>query len=367
MILTIFIVIISLLFLVTIHELGHFILAKKFGVKVEEFGIGIPPKIIGKKIGETVYSLNWLPLGAFVKLYGEEERIEEPRSFTQKPIWQRALIVLGGVVSFWIIAVILISIIAGIWGIPMAIDDEANQYLINPKVQILEVAKDSPAEKTGLRIGDAIQSLKTKDAELTTTKVKGVTDFIDTHRGEEVTLTIERGKEVLDVSLIPRPNPPEGEGAMGVALVRSASRVYPWPEAIVQGFSITKDQTLFVIFTFGNLIAKVIRGIPIPPGFVELKGLPGISEMMVQTLERGIGDYLWLLAMISIFLAIFNILPIPALDGGKLLFLGIEKIRKRPVNQKTEQNITTFFFFIIIALGIWVNIKDIVSIFKRIF
>jgi regulator of sigma E protease len=362
MFLTLLIVIVSLLFLVTIHELGHFILAKKFGVKVEEFGIGIPPKIIGKKIGETVYSLNLLPIGAFVKLYGEEERIEKAGSFTQKPIWQRALIVLGGVVTFWIIAVILMSIISGVWGIPMAIGDE-DQGFKDPKVQIIEIAKDSPAEKVGLRMGDIIQQLKTKDNQIVTTKVKEVTDFTDAHRGEEITLTIKRGKEAFNISLVSRQNPPQGEGAMGVALVRAALKIYPWSEAIIQGFLITKDQTISTVFILGNILSRVVRGIPIPKGQIEFKGIVGISQIMAQTLERGVGDYLWLLSMISIFLALFNILPIPALDGGKLLFLGIEKIRRKPVSQKTEQRITTFFFILLMALSLLITIKDIRRIF----
>ncbi|GAH75098.1 unnamed protein product, partial [marine sediment metagenome] len=109
----ILIVFISLIGLIILHEFGHFAIAKKFGVRVEEFGIGYPPRIFGKKIGETLYSLNLLPFGAFVKIYGEEGGIESAHSFTGKPIWQRALIILGGVVSFWIISAILLSIVFG--------------------------------------------------------------------------------------------------------------------------------------------------------------------------------------------------------------------------------------------------------------
>ncbi len=362
MILTIFIVIISLLFLVTIHELGHFLLARKFGVKVEEFGIGIPPKIIGKKIGETVYSINLLPIGAFVKLQGEEEKVEESTSFSEKPIWQRAMIVLGGVVTFWIIAVILISIIAGVWGIPMTIEDN-DQGFSNPEVQITAIAEGSPAEKSGLKIEDIIQGIKSQDGELKTTKVKEVTDFTDANLGKEMILTIKRGKEILNISLIPRQNPPEGEGAMGVALARVVLKNYNWHKAIIEGFSITKNVTVYTIATFGDIISKAVRGEPIPKGQIEFKGIVGVSQIMAQTLERGASDYLWLLSMISIFLAIFNSLPIPALDGGKILFLGIEKLRGKPISQKTEQSITTFFFILLIALSILITIKDIRKMF----
>src|SRR3989338_2641458 len=153
---TIIIAFFSLIALIVIHELGHFILAKKFGVKVEEFGSGYPPRVLGKKIGETVYSLNLWPFGAFVKIHGEEGGIEDYRSFIGKPIWQRVAIVLGGVVSFWIVAVILLSIVAGVWGLPVAVSDEESANLIDPKIQITQIAADAPAKTAGLKEGDII-------------------------------------------------------------------------------------------------------------------------------------------------------------------------------------------------------------------
>ena len=149
MILTIIIAFISLVGLIVLHELGHFLLAKKFGVKVEEFGIGYPPRLFGKKIGETIYSLNLLPFGAFVKIYGQEERIDDSRSFSSKPFYQKALIVLGGVVVFWIVAAILLSIVMGT-GVPSMIDDNQTGVLRDPKVQIISIAYGSPAEQAEL-------------------------------------------------------------------------------------------------------------------------------------------------------------------------------------------------------------------------
>ena len=183
MIFTIIIVFFSLIGLMALHEFGHFVIAKKCGVKVEEFGIGYPPRIIGKKIGQTFYSLNLLPFGAFVKIQGEEGRdarasreagapvlgIESAQSFSEKPIWQRASIVLGGVVSFWLISAILLSIVFGL-GVSQAISDEAEAK--NPKVQIVAIVSGSPAEKAGIRLGDTIASLKLKMKNLPRTKTK---------------------------------------------------------------------------------------------------------------------------------------------------------------------------------------------------
>jgi len=231
MILMLLIAFFSLVSLLALHELGHFILAKKFGVKVEEFGIGLPPRIIGKKIGETIYSINLLPLGAFVKLYGEEAGGKKgSRSFSQKPIWQRSLIILGGVFSFWIISAILLSIIYGI-GAPSVIKDDVKEDLINPRVQIVVIAKNSPAESAGLKIGDIIKKMEVEEEEMLIDKTIQVQEFSNLYKGEEIILTIERGKEVFDANLIPRVNHPEQEGAMGVTVVRIITRYYPWYEA----------------------------------------------------------------------------------------------------------------------------------------
>src|SRR4030042_6213710 len=185
MVFTIIIAFLSLMAIVVLHEFGHFILAKKFGVRVEEFGVGFPPRLFGKKVGETLYSLNLLPFGAFVKIYGEEENKEGPESVSQKPIWQRGLIVLGGVLSFWIIAAILLSIVMGL-GARIAIDDEISQNLKDPKVQIAAVVPDSPADLSGLDVGDAIKEFSISNSQFPISKVKELQGLIEEHKGENV-------------------------------------------------------------------------------------------------------------------------------------------------------------------------------------
>ena len=350
----------SLIGLIILHEFGHFILAKRFGVKVEEFGIFLPPRLIGKKIGETIYSLNLLPFGAFVKLYGEVDQEEkEYWSFTQKPIWQRVLIVIGGVVSFWIISAILLSIVMGL-GAPTAISDEENENLVDPKVQIAAVAPNSPAEIAGIKPGDTIRKFSIFNFQFSIDKVKEVQELTEKYKGEEVILTIERGKEIFEVSLVPRVSPSKGEGAMGVALVRTAIKSYPWYQAPIQGIIATGNLTMAVIKGWAQALFLAIKG---EPTGVQLMGPVGILGLFAQVGQLGINYFLQFIAIISIYIALFNILPIPALDGGKLVFLGIEAVRKRPVSTKTEQQITTVFFALLIALTIWVTIKDIVRLF----
>lgn len=336
-------------------------MAKKFGVRVEEFGIGYPPRLFGKKIGETLYSINLLPFGAFVKIYGHEKRINHPQSFSTKPFYQRALIILGGVISFWIISAILLSIVMGI-GVPTMIGDEENHDLVDPKVQITGIAPDSPAEEAELEIGDIIRELKFKDEQLKIDKTGQVQEFTQAHKGEEIILTIQRGKKTFDVPLIPRVSPPENEGPMGIALDRTALKSYPWYQAPVKGIIATGNLTLFAIKGWGMVIGSLIQGKGVPPG-VEVGGPVRIFELFVDVGGLGISYFLQFVAVISIFLALFNALPIPALDGGWFLFLVIEKIRGKPISQKIELGVSTAFFFLLIALMVLVTIKDISRFF----
>jgi len=361
MFLTFIIVFVSFVILIILHELGHFFMAKKFGVKIEEFGLGFPPRLFGKKFGETLYSINLLPFGGFVKIYGQEEPIDNPQSFSTKPIYQRALIILGGVISFWIISAILLSIVMAI-GVPTMIEDEENHNLVNPKVQITAIAPDSPAEKAELKIGDIIRELKFQEEQLKIDKVGQVLEFTQAHKGGEVILTIQRGKETFDISLIPRVSHPENEGPMGIALTRTALKFYPWYQAPVKGIIATGNLTLMTVMGWGKLIASLFQGEGVPPD-MEVRGPVGIFELFVIVRGLGISYFLQFIAMISISLAIINILPIPALDGGWLLFLAIEKLKGRPLDQKIVRNVSMVFFFLLIALMILVIIKDIMRIF----
>lgn len=361
---TILIAVASLIGLLILHEFGHFILAKKFGVKVEEFGIGYPPRIIGRKIGETIYSLNLLPFGAFVRIKGEEEASDDPRSFSRKPIWQRALIILGGILSFWLVAVIIFSFVF-ITGVPTAVPDElppnlTNKIVSSPKVLIVGVAEDSPASKAGLEIGDRIISLNTEKKKMEISKVREIQDFIDGHKGEEVVLEIQRGEKIFKVAVIPRVSPPVGEGAIGVSLARAVVLAYSWYEAPLRAIENSVIITYDIIKGLGGALLRVIEG---RPSGVTVVGPIGIGKMISQHFTLGINYFLQFIAVIAVYLALFNFLPIPAVDGGRLLFLGIEKLRGRPINRKIEQNINGIFFILLLFLMVWVTIKDISSLF----
>lgn len=341
-----FIALASLLFLVILHELGHFFVAKKFNVKVEEFGIGIPPRIFGKKIGETIWSINLLPFGAFVRLLGEEKSVDNPRSFSVRSPGQRALIVAGGVIAFWIIAVALFSLHAA---------------LATP-VKIVEVDQNSPAMVAGIQVNDVILELKSGTEKYIVTGIIGLQSFVGKYRGKEITLLIKRGEKKMNLSLVPRANPPEGEGLMGVALDRANFRTYSWWEAPLRGIQETGRITYAVISGILKAVFDILTGQGVPPG-AEVMGPVGITVFLSKIVSFGLSDYIWFMGALAIFLAVFNALPIPAVDGGKLMFLAIEAIRKKPLPETLEQKITGSVFIILIILLIILTLKDISRIF----
>ncbi len=236
MILTIIVAFASLMGLLVIHEFGHFILAKKFGTKVEEFGVGYPPRIFGIKLGETIYSLNLIPFGAFVRVHGETGGVEDYHSFTGKPMWQRFCIVLGGVVSFWIVSAVILSLVAGVWGLPTEIDD--SQIVSDPRVHISQIAVPSPAKEAGLKVGDIILGFE---------KVSDFQEFVAAGKGKEIVLTLKREGETLEKKIVPRISPPEGEGPLGVGLVRTGLVNYSWYKAPLMGALATYRLTSNVV------------------------------------------------------------------------------------------------------------------------
>jgi len=365
MILTLIIAFLSLIVLMVIHEFGHFIIAKKFGVRVDEFGIGYPPRLFGKKFGETIYSVNLIPLGAFVRIYGEEGGLDDYRSFSNLAIWKRALIIVGGVVAFWIASIIIFSVVFAI-GADLPVGDQEVSGLTNPKVKVVYVSQDSPAFTAGLQSGDTlvkITSPKYESAQsgpeiLTIDKVADFQAFAQSHAGEQLTLTVERAGKILDVVLSPRVNPPEGQGSIGIGLERMATLIqkYRWYEAPIQGVIFTWKTTVNGVAGLYQVFANLFSGKGVPEG-AELAGPLGITVFLAKAADYGIGFFLYFIGTISVFIAIFNLFPIPALDGGKLVFLAIEKIWKKPVPVNIEQNITAVFFIILILLSLFITVK----------
>ncbi|MDD5146446.1 MAG: M50 family metallopeptidase [Candidatus Pacebacteria bacterium] len=362
MILTVVIIVLTLIILMALHEFGHFILAKWFKIPVEEFGIGYPPRIWGKKIGDTIYSINWLPFGAFVKILGEDNDTDNPQSFAKQKIWKRALVLMGGVVSFWVIAAIIFSFIVSIWGLPAQVDDQDS--VPGARVLISIVAPKSPAEAVGLMPYDAIVAVRdAAGQEQKIDKAEQVTIFTEAHKGQPIVLVVQRNGQIADFAVVPRVQHSENEGAIGIGLVRAVVVKFPWYEAPYRGVVLTIQQTKFIAVTTAKAVASLIRGEQVIG--LKLTGPVGVGSIMAQAMGSGINVYLTYVVMITIWMAIFNLLPIPALDGGRLLFLGIEAIRRKAVSPKIEQSITGFFFLALVLLMAGVTIKDVIGLFIK--
>ena len=328
-------VIIFLSILVLIHELGHFLVAKKFGLLVEEFGFGLPPQIWKKKIGETIYSINALPFGGFVKIYGEdrEEKAEKDRSFASLPIKKRSLIIFAGVLMNFLLGWLLISVIFSI-GVPQAI-------------LITKVELNSPAAEIGLQAGDKILSAGADN----------FIKFIDEHRGQEIVIKIERNGEIKEFKTIPRINPPAGEGALGIALMESGLAKKNLLASVWEGLKTSIGIVQAVFAAIFNLITKALVG---KASLEQIAGPIGIVKITAQAGSLGFVYLLQLLALISLNLVVINIFPFPALDGGRLLFLLIEKIKGSPLPIKFEKYANAVGMAFLLFLMIVITIKDII-------
>jgi regulator of sigma E protease len=327
-------VIIFLSILVLIHELGHFVAAKKFGLLVKEFGFGLPPRIWSKKIGETIYSVNLLPFGGFVKIYGEDgvEADERGKSFSSLPISKRSLIISAGVLMNFLLGWLLISIVFSI-GIPKAI-------------LITKVEPNSPAAEIGLRAGDKIIGAEADN----------FIKFIDEHRGQEIVIKIERNSEVKEFKAAPRINPPSGEGALGIALMESGLVKKNLLASIWEGLKTSIGIMQAVFAAIFNLIARAFVG---KATLEQIVGPVGIIKITSQAGTLGFVYLLQLFALISLNLVVINIFPFPALDGGRLLFLLIEKIKGSPLPVKFERYANAVGMALLLFLMIVITIKDI--------
>jgi len=356
----IIIFIICLNILVFIHELGHFLVAKRNGLKVEEFGMGIPPRIFGIKKGETIYSLNALPIGGFVRIYGEDgAHIEEKNSFASRPPFTRAKILIAGIVMNLIFGIMLFIIGLNI-GIPTVVDEKNIAYVKDIKLSVLQVQKESPAETAGLKMGDRILKVSYGKEELLNPSVEELQKFSKSYIGKEITMNIERGKQNLEIKITPRETNDENQGAMGVVIGETGFLRYPFFKTIWEG--IKYGLGLFVnifVMLFIFLKSLIFQGKMLG----EVAGPVGITVLGSETLKLGIGYFLQFLATLSVYLAAINLVPFPALDGSRIFFTLLEKIRGKAVSPKIENLIHSIGFAILLFIFFIITYKDIAKLF----
>jgi len=365
MVVTIIIFILILSLLVFIHEAGHFFVAKRMGVKVEEFGFGFPPRLVGKKIGETIYSINALPMGGFVKLYGEDEagggRIkiaktgkahskEKNRAFFAKSPWQRAAIVFAGVCMNFLLSVFIATYVYAVIGISVP----------GKNVLVEDIAKNSPAEKAGIHAGDLI--LAVDQTPIVTPQQ--LIEYTKNHQGHEITVTIQEKHHTTEIlRLTPRTVFPKNEGAMGVVITtNSIIKKYPWYTAPVVGTWDTLKNSWMLLQGLGHILQQLIVQKTIPQG---VAGPIGIAQLTGQVIAIGPEAVLALISLISLNLAVINILPIPALDGGRLAFILFEAFTGKKINQKFEGYVNAAGMALLLFLFVLISFHDIVRLINH--
>ncbi len=355
MFLTIIVFILILGLLVFVHELGHFVAARKNGVKVEEFGFGFPPRIFGIKRGDTIYSLNWIPLGGFVKIKGEGgENREDEDSFSHKKIWRRAVILAAGVLMNFILAAVLLSI-GFMVGLPQVVDGENGYAKVkDAKVQVVQILEGTPASEAGVAVGDAILEIDGQTLE----EVETMQNYLAGKIDAPVKFVLERDGQKIEKEISPTFLIETGRGGIGVGLIKTGIVSYPWYLSLWKGAESAVLFTGEVVVAFYELIKNLIVTQKVS---VDLSGPVGIAVLTGQVARMGIIYLLQFTALLSINLAVINFLPFPALDGGRILFLIIEKIRRKPVSQKIENLVHNIGFGLLMLLVLLVTYRDVIK------
>jgi len=358
----IFVLVLSLL--VIIHELGHFLMARRFGVKVEEFGVGYPPraKILKTDKRGTLYSLNWLPIGGFVRLYGEEgvEAGETPlntkEAFYLKPLRQRLPIIAAGVVVNFVFGVIIFAGLYTYLGISQGLPKDLGY------VKVAEVSPGSPAERAGLKVGDQVVAVKTEQGSHVVTNSSQFIAKVSENAGRQITLVLTNPAKETWVYVRNKAEIPPGQGSIGVVITDYEMFHYPLWQMPFRGIGVGLKSAFelgwLILTSLGMMVNKLLTQGQVP---ADVAGPVGIAYLATKEklFTQGFVTLLNFMAMLSINLAIINILPIPPLDGGRAAMLLYEGITRKRVSAKLERNILTvgmLFFLILIVL---ISIKDV--------
>lgn len=363
MLVTLLVFILLLGILVFIHELGHFIAAKRAGVKVMEFAFGFQPRIFGKTVGETTYALNAIPLGGYVRMYGEDPKETGERSYRNKTIWQRFIILLAGALMNFLFGWVVLSLLFIVGFSPFFPGVGSDPFVRNVQsISIQSVQSNSPAQQAGLTAGDQIIAVN---------GIKMATDeeFVVTmnqFKGQSVNVTYQHLGTVKQLNLLARATPPTGQGPIGVAITSSGKVSTPFYLAPFAG-----------LYEAGRILGLSVKGFV---GFIaelavkqrvseQVTGLIGVGALTGVARRLGIGYLLQLAVMVSIGLSAVNLMPILPLDGGHIAALIYEKIARRPLSDKQFNVLATAGLAFVILLFVIVTYKDILrfNIFGRFF
>lgn len=372
--------VVILTILIVLHELGHAIVARRNGVVVEEFGVGFPPRAWSKKIGKSLlgknvlYSVNWLPLGGFVKMQGEHDADLKKGDYGSVSFWKKTKILLAGVMMNWLTAVVLFTILALV-GLPKIIPNQfsvaSDTAIVQRPVEIAAVGSGSPADKAGLKIGDQI--LKIGGVTVSTADYLAVITAED--KGKTVPITYKRGGVVSSTEAKLRVDNSDQKGYLGVSSSQQEIMRATWSAPIV-GVGTTAQLTWVTLQSLGDMLAKGVSGLVLqlsPDQSTRqtasanlaavgnsVAGPVGIFGVIFPAAEKaGLTQVVLLSAIISLTLAVMNILPIPALDGGRWFVTALYRLMKRPLGQEIEEKIHGTGFMVLMGLVILITIADI--------
>jgi len=367
-----------LVFLVVVHELGHAIAARRNGVGVEEFGIGFPPTAYKKKLKNGVlFTINWLPLGGFVKLQGENDAASKPGDYGAASFWVKTKILLAGVLINWLVAVIIFTGIA-ITGLPKFTGVIDNQFTVasdtkevTDPLRINQVVAGSPADKAGLKLGDELLKLNNNAL----SSPADVSKFTAAEKGKSVMISYRRDGVVQSAQTTLRGDNDNGQGYLGLSTAQRTVRKSTWSAPIV-GTVITYQLTEATIKSLGQTVGNFATGLVDklnPNASIREEGDQKINEVSQNVAgpvgilgvifpsarEAGFGTLMLITAIISLTLTVMNILPIPSLDGGRFYLMAIFKLLRRPLTRNIEERINAIGFMILIGLIILVTIADV--------
>lgn len=367
----IIIFLIILLVLVIVHEFGHFFTAKKFGIRVDEFGFGFPPKLFSRKYGETEYSLNALPFGGFVKIFGDnpdafsdpdtdDGGLNEDRKFYNKPKWQQAIVLFAGVFANFVLAWLLFSF--GLMsGMPTSVSsDLRGAQLENVHLVVISVFKDSPASRAGLMPGDKILSIKSGEDSVLDVNPETLKSFVVSHGGKEIELEYKRGTEENVAKVVPKAPDTGGDPSIGISMDQIGTAKLPVLQAFWEGLKLDIAVTKGTVVGLFGLIADAFQG---KGSFASVTGPVGMVGIVGEASKFGFGYLMSFAALISVNLAIINLLPFPALDGGRLFFLLVEKIKGSRINPKFANAANMTGFALLILLMVVITYHDVVKLF----
>ncbi len=355
---TILIFVLVLLALIVSHEAGHAVAAWLSGCRVEEFGVGFPPKIFGKKIGETLFSVNWLPLGGFVKITGEDEDAEvteDPKSFANKPAYKKLFILLAGIGMNIVLAIFIYSFIAAVGSDIPSEGLPAGTPTSNARIEIVGVEDNEMLKNSGINEGDIILLINNKPVSSATEAASSIKNF----EGEQLVMQVRRDEVVKEIKIEFNGNHEKGK-PVGLALLDMATYKVPLWQAPLEGVRSTWRVVVLTAKGLGGLLSNLVINQQVPK---DVAGPVGIASIVGSVGREGFLPLMELVAVLSVNLALINVLPIPALDGGRVFFVILETLGLNFFKGKRERIAHSLGFFLLILLVLLITINDIRRIF----